>query len=183
MYAMQYEITLPADYDMDIIRRRVETKGSELDDFPGLGLKAYLMRERGVNSPVNQYAPFYLWASTDQMRNFLLGEGFRGLCADFGRPAVRHCLGVTCLRGPDGSTPRAATRRITALPDDLTGERRALDELAASPDVHTAALAVDPRTWELVRFTLWAEDAPDDAAYQVLHLSSPHLTDIADRKQ
>ena len=35
MHAMQYEITLPADYDMEIIRKRVATKGHLLDDFPG----------------------------------------------------------------------------------------------------------------------------------------------------
>jgi hypothetical protein len=28
MYAMQYEINLPADYDMGIIRRRVEVMGT-----------------------------------------------------------------------------------------------------------------------------------------------------------
>ncbi len=37
MYAMQYEITLPADYDMGIIRARVATGGNALDDLPGLG--------------------------------------------------------------------------------------------------------------------------------------------------
>lgn len=51
MHAMQYEITLPADYDMDVIRHRVATRGHLLDDFPGLGIKAYLMRERGEDSP------------------------------------------------------------------------------------------------------------------------------------
>ncbi|WP_433257560.1 DUF4865 family protein [Streptosporangium sp. CA-135522] len=35
---MQYEITLPADYDMKIIRHRVATRGSAMDAFPGLGL-------------------------------------------------------------------------------------------------------------------------------------------------
>ena len=76
MYAMQYVITLPADYDMGIIRDRVTTKGPLLDTFPGLGLKAYLIRERGVDiSPVNQYAPFYLWATVDGMTRFLWGGG------------------------------------------------------------------------------------------------------------
>lgn len=61
MYAMQYDIALPAGYDMTIIRERVATRGHALDDRAGLGLKAYLIRERGVaGSPVNQYAPFYL---------------------------------------------------------------------------------------------------------------------------
>ena len=31
MYAMQYEIPLPADYDMAIIRRRVASKGHLTD--------------------------------------------------------------------------------------------------------------------------------------------------------
>jgi hypothetical protein len=58
MHAMQYEITLPAEYDMKIIRHRVATKGHLLDAFPGLGLKAFVIRERGIGgSPVNQYAP------------------------------------------------------------------------------------------------------------------------------
>ena len=34
---MQYEITLPTDYDMGIIRRRVETTAHRMDDFEGLG--------------------------------------------------------------------------------------------------------------------------------------------------
>jgi len=58
MFAMQYEINLPADYDMGIIRHRAETRGSTLDAFPGLGLKAYLIRERGkARSQINQYGP------------------------------------------------------------------------------------------------------------------------------
>ncbi|HEV2674195.1 MAG TPA: DUF4865 family protein, partial [Aliidongia sp.] len=64
MYAMQYELDLPADYDTTVIRQRVAAKAPLLDDFPGLGLKAYLLRERGVDgAEVNHYAPFYLWAS------------------------------------------------------------------------------------------------------------------------
>jgi Domain of unknown function (DUF4865) len=42
MNAMQYEISLPADYDMGIIRDRVATRGATFDDYPGLGLKAFL---------------------------------------------------------------------------------------------------------------------------------------------
>lgn len=42
--------------------------------------------------------------------------------------------------------------------------------------MHTAALGVDPYSWELVRFTLWAHPGP--GRYEVLHLSSPHLDEI-----
>jgi len=189
MYAMQYEITLPADYDMQVIRRRVATKAPALDNLPGLGLKAYLIRERGVDgSPVNQYAPFYLWASTEGMGGFLWGgRGFGGIVDSFGRPAVRHWTGVACLAGPArGEAPRAATRRVEPMPADIdpaavVAEASAdLERRARAPGLHTAALAVDPRSWELVRFALWRDAAPaeEGLSYQVLHLSDPGLATI-----
>ncbi len=189
MYAMQYEITLPADYDMTIIRRRVETRGHLLDAFDGLGLKAYLIRERGVDgSPVNQYAPFYLWRSTAGMNRFLWGGGgFQGIVADFGRPPVRHWTGAALTHGPAyGSVPRAATLRTAPiLADPAEAVERALDDLAAAPGVHSAALAVDPRSWELAWFTLWEHTPPETAGtrYTVLHLSTPELAAIAPGRQ
>ncbi|MFE7561578.1 DUF4865 family protein [Kitasatospora sp. NPDC057500] len=182
MHAMQYEITLPADYDMGVIRRRIATKGHLLDDFPGLGLKAYLVRERGLDgSPVNQYAPFYLWRTAEGMNSFLWGPGFRGLSADFGRPAVRHWLGAGLRRGPADGAPATATRRIERFPEDTDpaeAVEQALAALPDHPDLHTAAVAVDPHRWELLRFALWRAAAPDTAPgsrYRVHHLSSPEL--------
>ncbi|MFE6865582.1 DUF4865 family protein [Kitasatospora sp. NPDC057692] len=183
MHVMQYEITLPADYDMRIVHRRIATRGHLLDDHPGLGLKAYLVRERGRDgSPVNQYAPFYLWRTAEGMNSFLWGSGFRGLAADFGRPAVRHWLGAGLRRGPavEGA-PAAATRRAERLAEDADpaeAVERALAELPDHPDLHTAAVAVDPDRWELLRFALWRTTAPDGVSgtrYRVHHLSSPEL--------
>ncbi|MGA5566749.1 DUF4865 family protein [Streptomyces platensis] len=183
MHAMQYAITLPADYDMQIIRDRVRTRGHLLDDFAGLGLKAYGIRERGVDgAPVNQYAPFYLWADPEAMNRFLLGDGFRGVVRDFGRPAVQHWQGLFHRPGPAaGTLPRAFTRRTVTLAGDAdaaTVIAQAVaghEELATTEGVHTTALALDPRRWELVHFTLWADNAPPSAGdrYQVLHLSAP----------
>ncbi|TWE20648.1 uncharacterized protein DUF4865 [Kitasatospora atroaurantiaca] len=179
---MQYEISLPADYDMQIIRQRVATKGHLMDDFPGLGLKAFLIRERGVHaSPVNQYAPFYLWRTAEGMAAFLRSPGFAGLAADFGRPPVQHWLGVGFRPGPARDlTPRTATRRTEPLPADADPAQavsRALAELPDGPGLHSAAVALDPRRWELLRFALWEHGAPDDETrYEVLHLSHPELT-------
>ncbi|MEV0449056.1 DUF4865 family protein [Streptomyces sp. NPDC050600] len=183
MHAMQYEITLPADYDMGIIRERVATRGHLLDDFPGLGLKAYLMREREDGSPVNQYAPFYLWAAPEGMNAFLWGPGFQGIVDDFGRPVVRHWTGLAYGEGPAAAhAPRTATRRATPLgegtaPGEAVAEavgRHA--EEARAEGVVASALAIDPRHWELLSFTLWAgTEAPAGAGerFQVLHLSAP----------
>ncbi len=189
MYAMQYEITLPADYDMTIVRERVATRGHALDDRPGLGLKAYLVRERGVaGSAVNQYAPFYLWNDAGRMGEFLVGGGgFQGIVADFGRPAVRHWTGLAVEAGrARGTAPRAASRRLVPLPAsaDLTERVAAalagLRELGGADGLHTAALAVDPHHWRLMTFALWEREAPgahgDAEHYEVLHLSAPGLT-------
>ncbi|MFD1151847.1 DUF4865 family protein [Saccharothrix hoggarensis] len=196
---MHYEITLPADYDMGIIRTRVATRGSALDAFPGLGLKAYCVRERGVDgSPVNQYSPFYLWRTAEGMNSFLWGPGFRGLSTDFGRPTVQHWVGLAYGAGgaydadPGSGAPTAATKRVEHVPadhDPTEAIDRALADLeqrTAHPDVYATAVAMDPRHWQLVHFTLW-RDTPDatpgvvsedHVRYRVLHLSRPELDDL-----
>ncbi|MFD6286975.1 DUF4865 family protein [Streptomyces sp. NPDC060205] len=183
MHAMEYEITLPADYDMGIVRDRVARVGHLLDDWDGLGLKAYLLRERGVDgSPVNQYAPFYLWDTPEGMNSFLWGPGFQGLVNDFGRPVVQHWTGLAYEDGgAAGAAPKAAVRRRVSVPEGVPlaeVAREAVLEagrLAALDGVVGAAAAVDPRHWEVVHFSLWAHDTPkaEGETYRVLHLSAP----------
>jgi len=120
------------------------------------------------------------------MNSFLWGEGFAGICRDFGRPEVRQWPTAGTLVGPareSAISPRLATRRIEPFP--LDADPRAvvetalaqLDTHAHNPNVHTSAVGVDARRWELVHFTLWSEAAPADAGthYEVLHLSAPDL--------
>lgn len=188
MYAMQYEIALPADYDPGIIRERVAAGGSALDDRAGLGLKAYLIRDR-------EYAPFYLWNDTAAMAQFLVGGGgFQNILRDFGRPPVQQWTGIAWQAGDArATTPRAASRRLSAIPTgaDPSGleisrlierEQAELRLLAERNDVHSAALAVDPTHWQLLRFVLWERSvAADEAAterYEVLHLSTPGISTL-----
>ncbi|MFF7178657.1 DUF4865 family protein [Streptomyces sp. NPDC008121] len=186
MHAMQYEITLPADYDMGIIHERVATKGPLLDDFRGLGIKAFLVREREDGSPVNQYAPFYLWTSPEGMNSFLWGPGFQGIVNDFGRPVVQHWTGLAYTEGPASTAaPRIATRRKIPVPAHTPPAQAVAEALARhareaeAAGAVASALAVDPRHWELLHLTLWAADSPEvptDAdvdRFRVLHLSAP----------
>jgi hypothetical protein len=183
MHAMQYELTLPADYDMDIIRGRVARVGHLLDDWDGLGLKTYLMRERGRHgSPVNQYAPFYLWNTVEGMNRFLWGGAFQGLVGDFGRPAVRQWTGLAHEEGRAAPGRAAfAVRRRQPVPDgaemavlmeEAVAETR---RLAGEDGAVLAAAAVDPHRWELVHFSLWEHDTPkaEGDLFQVLHVSAP----------
>ncbi|UWP78702.1 DUF4865 family protein [Dactylosporangium fulvum] len=180
---MQYELTLPTDYDMRIIRHRVQTKGHALDERAGLGLKAYLIREAGVDgSPVNQYAPFYLWHAVPAMAHFLVGGGgFQNIVRDFGRPPVSHWTGLRMVTGSArSSAPRAASRRVA----DYSESAADLTALAGHPGLHTAAVAFDPRDWRLVRFALWRDEVPADEPaterYEVLHLSAPELDELVE---
>ncbi|MFF7853447.1 DUF4865 family protein [Streptomyces sp. NPDC007904] len=183
MYAMQYELTLPADYDMGIVRDRVARRGHLLDAWEGLGVKAYLVRERGVHgSPVNQYAPFYLWNTLEGMNAFLWGGGFQGIADDFGRPRVRRWTGLASEEGAAaGAAPVVAVRRRQQVPEGVPlGEVaeeavRECGRLAGQDGTVLAAAAVDTDAWELVHFTLRAAGAPgtDGEVFQVLHLSAP----------
>ncbi|MER6330644.1 DUF4865 family protein [Streptomyces sp. NPDC001034] len=181
MHAMQYEVTLPADYDTDVIRARVDRVGHLLDDWDGLGIKAYLLRERGVQgSPVNQYAPFYLWHTVEGMNRFLWGGGFQRLADDFGRPAVRQWTGLGYAEG-SGTRPAFAVRRRQPVPEgaDLAAMMAeaagAAEQSAAEDGAVLAATAADPHHWELVHFSLWEHDTPaaEGDLFRVLHLSAP----------
>ncbi|MFD5268156.1 DUF4865 family protein [Streptomyces sp. NPDC058335] len=183
MHAMQYELTLPADYDTGIVRARVARVGHLLDDWEGLGVKAYLLRERGVHgSPVSQYAPFYLWNTTEGMNAFLWGGPFQGLSDDFGRPAVRQWTGLAYEEGAAAGSPALfAVRRRAPVPDGAVHAevaREAAEEagrLARQDGAVLAAAAVDTSRWETVHFSLWEHGTPkaDGDLFQVLHLSAP----------
>ncbi|WP_369240980.1 DUF4865 family protein [Streptomyces sp. R21] len=183
MHALQYELTFPADYDMGIIRDRVARIGHLLDDWDGLGFKTYLMRERGVDgSPVNQYAPFYLWNQVEGMNSFLWGGAFQGLVNDFGRPVVQHWTGLAYEEGgAAGSAARVALRHRRPVPEGvelseaMEEAAREAKRLAGLDGAVCAAAAVDPRHWELVHVSLWDHEAPKEAGevFQVLHMSAP----------
>ncbi|HEY8981045.1 MAG TPA: DUF4865 family protein [Streptomyces sp.] len=194
MHAMQYELTLPSDYDMRIVRSRVARAGHLLDDWQGLGLKAYLIRERGTDgSPVNQYAPFYLWHTAQGMNRFLWGGPFQRPSDDFGRPSVRRWDGVAYdVGGAVGAPAVVAVRERVPFPPDgavyadvVEGEAEAVGKLAREDGAVVAAVGVDTSRWEIVRFSLWAREEPgvEGEVFRVLHLSAPGLTELPRGRQ
>ena len=187
MIAAQYEILLPADYDMEVIRRRVREHGAALDARPGLASKAYLIQDITAGSPVNSYSPFYLWRDPAAMAAFHWGgQGFSGIVRDFGRPVVRTWIGGGFVRGDAFSaTPAYAILRTSALPPAVdpveTAELLSSRAVAArGENVHSHAWGIDPNSWQSAEFTLLAEHPgpaadPETTVYTVLHLSSPEL--------
>jgi hypothetical protein len=181
MYAMQYAIPLPADYDMQVIRNRVARSGHLIDGFDGLDFKAYLIREKSRGAEINEYAPFYVWNDIDGMRSFCWGEpGYSAIVRDFGRRPIQDWTVVGVMRGP-GGLDQARSMSISTRPlpagvapgqviEDLTGDFLAS---AGSSTVRRVA-AVDVTTWTLLLAELSAHPAENDgegANYEVLHVS------------
>jgi hypothetical protein len=179
--AMQYSFTLPADYDMAIVRQRIADKGHLLDHFDGLLLKSYLHAERGPTSHENLYAPFYVWRDSAAMQRFLGSEGFANLAAAFGWPSIRIWPVWDVYLSPEARHARFASRHIqsiapyTAL-DVMREEQRQLLQHDVERGALAAVSAFEPTTWTHVNFRLWDETRPAQQAdqwYDVGHISQP----------
>lgn len=183
MIAMQYSVTLPADYDMEIIARRIRERGPLMNGFPGLGFKAFLVARRSDGacpSATNLYAPFYLWRRPEGMADFLSGPGFAALSGDFGRPSVKIWTPWHAMLGEVLSEAQFALRLVMPIgPEaDLGALRRAEGRWAEDAMAKGAVAAVsafDPGAWALVRFGLWRQPpvaSPNGAQlYEVGHVA------------
>jgi hypothetical protein len=193
MFIMQYSIALPADYDMQTIRARVASKGPAFDTLDGLGLKCFLIRERGrFGAQSNEYAPAYLWPHIDSMWGFLAGAGFAGIKESFGTPPVETWPALAYARSARLTNPRAIvalTREDETLRADANlVERRkretdaALDAVERTPGLLARAVGLDPSNWRLVRFDYWVRPQQElpahSRSYEVLHVSAPAFAEL-----
>lgn len=184
MIAMQYSFVLPADYDMEIIRRRIATNGHLMDAFPGLLFKAYLSADKGngkVATADNLYAPFYLWQQAEGMHSFLNGPGFDGLVQAFGRPAIQTWTLWHMHQDSSVAQARFATRSIAPIPPHSALAPLCQQEgVWAQAALDAGALAVlvgfEPGNWSIVRLCLW-RDRPaggeGQQEYEVGHMAVP----------
>ncbi|NTF43187.1 DUF4865 family protein [Rhizobium rhizogenes] len=187
MIAMQYNFSLPADYDMAIIDRRIRDKGPLLDNLPGLKFKAYLTARKGdpvTRSRENLYAPFYVWHEEEAQSDFICGPGFQAVTESFGRPQVNSWIVWHAGTSADVRRAKFATREVVAIePDQSLSELRRKESDAAAAalsreDVLASVVAFEPTRWTLVRFRLLANPPSDISAssiqlYNVGHLSLP----------
>lgn len=158
MIAMQYNISLPSDYDMGIIKNRIENNGSKTDGFPSLNMKVYLVAEKNkYNNYENRYAPFYLWEKTDGMNQFLLGGPFNNIINSFGRPIVNNWV-VMDAQISKSTEPQFALIQTFQLPpfSDLTAiwdnEKENFISCVADSSIKAYVTAYNPLTWELCHF-------------------------------
>lgn len=164
MQAMQYGFTLPADYPMATIRRRIAERGQRTDGLPGLVFKAYLWaaRDDTPGSAENLYAPFYLWRDVQGMNDFLAGPGFAGVTDAFGWPSVSVWSVWQAGLSAQLASAAFATRELERIAPhtDLAALRLAETAWAQRAQAEGALAAVslfEPTGWRRLRFGLWPQ--------------------------
>jgi hypothetical protein len=161
MLAMQYSIELPYHYDTNLVRARVKERVALFKGVPGLLHKSYLLNEED-----KIYAPFYVWSDVAEARKFLFDDLFRGVITAFRRPRVRTWMVMDSITGNPALTPRFARREsdiIAPEEHDLEGlfrrETEAQTKLKSHPALYFHMVALDAERWELVRYSLWRDEA------------------------
>lgn len=182
MIAMQYSISLPNDYGAQKIQNRVQARYGLFDNMAGLAQKTYLF-----NDTDRLYAPFYIWQSHDAARAFLLSDIFQDVIDTFRRPRVRMWNVLNYDVFDAALVPTFAVREVDAVSAEqrllvtAQNEQRAHEALRGKDGLHSQAVALDADRWELVRYSLWRDEASARhkfgadtvQTYDVLHLSLP----------
>ncbi|WP_063332311.1 DUF4865 family protein [Marinomonas sp. TW1] len=157
MIIMQYQFALPAQFDMNIIRQRIEQNGHKLNGFPDLGFKAFMFQEQDspdIYQLENNYAPFYFWNSSDGMKEFLASDGYHNLEQAFGRPEVCSYLPFIHKQYTNVSDSRYVlaskenVSRDTNIRTLLTQQQALADNFNHS-EVTAYIVALDTKMWNL----------------------------------
>lgn len=172
MIAMQYKISLPDDYDMDAIRRRVDNNGFKTDGFPDLSFKAYLIGEIRNGSDQNEYAPFYLWDSNQGMNQFIFGGFYDNILTSFGWQKIQVGIPYQCYMGKRfGGSKYAVEAEHDILP---AGKMRRIAFTHTSENCTGRVLLYHPDIWKCTEIYFYETrpDIPDSQKiYQLLHMS------------
>src|SRR5215470_6302008 len=182
MIIAHYAHRLPADYDVEIIRRRAAARGHLFDDVPELYFKGFLLRERGrFGAIANEYSSLYLWRKDEGFRNFLVDGRTKSVTDSFGRPQIETRFVLDALKG-SGEAARFLYKQEQAIAHDTDLTSAFAEEIARNREaaqeagVVVAAVGVDARNWTFTRVVL-SEREPSSAkgeeAYQILYLAKP----------
>ncbi|GJE46503.1 DUF4865 family protein [Methylobacterium soli] len=190
MLVKHYRHRLPADYPMARIRGRIAERGPSWDETPGLGFKAFVVRERGrLGAEENAYASLYLWREAGAALDFLTDARFASVVETFGRPRIDTWLALDARAAPAGPARTLIREAVGIEPGtDLRALRAGEAErnrAALARDGRLAVVsAVDAGAWRLLRLTLSPEPparSEQAGAYEILHLARPGWAALAPR--
>lgn len=173
MIAMQYKISLPDNYDMNVIRQRVANNGHRTDGFQDLIFKAYLISEkRDSSKSCNEYSPLYIWQNNDGMNKFIFDGYYDNILSSFGWQKINIGIPITCCLGKDFNLSKFALEiehEITPMK-----QMKAINFSLEKDDCTSKVLIYNPDKWKYVEYYFY-KDRPIKKTigkiYSILHLS------------
>jgi len=182
MIATQYKITLPSDYDMNIIKNRVKNNGYKTDGFDDLKFKLYLITEKGINNNIqNSYCPLYLWKDSYGLNKFLFNGFYDNIITSFGWQQVN--VGIPLI---DTTTDKIKeikyifeiTREIRPQ-ESLNNLKDKIEKNIPIIDNTEYAVIYNPDKWKYNVFyfidDLSRVKAEKGVIYNILHISQENL--------
>lgn len=168
MNAMQYNITLPNDYDMEVIRNRVAENGMKTDGFEGLALKAYLIIEQKDRK---EYAPFYLWEQIGGMNRFIFEGFYDNILTSFGWQHIN--IAIPLLTEISDKIKEA--HYVIEIEQDIKRTNSMQKPHYSLPHLECLGKTIvyNPDKWKYVEFYFVNEqpEAVECNIYEVLHIS------------
>lgn len=161
MLIAHYLHRLPADYDLDTIRRRAALRGPQWDTTPKLHFKAFLLREAGrFGAAASSYSSLYLWRGAAAFADFVASPSFKVVTGSFGRPRIETRFALDARKG-SGRDAHFAIKEELEIPVDA--------DLPAWKITHIKLTEREPKR-------------PDDggAVYPILYLAKPLLDTLDD---
>ncbi|ASI77488.1 DUF4865 family protein [Bacillus pacificus] len=178
MIGMQYKVILPKDYDMDIIRKRVEDNGYKTDGFQELNFKAYLITEAGKEGNFyNCYAPLYIWNGHEGMNKFIFEGYYDNILQSFGWQQIN--IGVPLVVNVKGNFKKC--RYVVGYEGSISPSESlsGIQSIIVDQKVENClgnVIVYNPDKWGYSQFNFY-EEKPDIIAnkgvtlYEILHIS------------
>ncbi len=175
MIGMQYRITLPSDYDMEIIRERVKENGFKTDGFDDLLFKCYLIKEKTSDGIENMYAPLYVWKNNAGMNKFLFKGYYDNIIRSFGWQNVNIGIPLFIDLSDSFNASKYAVEITNDISSDisLTNFENKLSGLWIKDKSFTGKVCFyNPDKWKYSIYYFFKE-RPDTEyeTFQILHIS------------
>lgn len=175
MIGMQYKITLPSDYDMDIIKKRVKENGFKTDGFEDLLFKCYFIKVKGLNSYENSYAPLYIWKNNIGMNKFLFDGYYDNILKSFGWQKIHIGIPIIIELSESFIASKYAVEVINEISQNetLTNFRSSiLDDSIPDKRFVGRVCIYNPDEWKYSTYYFYKEcPISDNDIYQILHIS------------
>lgn len=176
MIGMQYTITLPSDYDMTIIKKRVEENGFKTDSFPQLLFKCYLIQEKGSDGFENVYAPLYVWKDSSGMNAFIFEGFYDNIIKSFGWHNIHVGIPLTLDLSDHFNEAKYALELTKEIEPRISLEGfkdRITNSYVKEKNLVGMVCIYNPDKWRYSQFFFY-KDYPKSLhgkVYQILHIS------------